>query len=217
MIMPDPTAPKVAEYLLRIKAVELSPERPFTWSSGLRSPIYCDNRRILSHPEIRTGIKDRLVERIRERFGVPDNIVGIATGGIAEGVLVAQELELPFAYVRGKPKGHGKENAIEGDLEEGSETVLIEDLISTGKSSIDAVKRLRDAGYQVKGLVAIFSYGFERAEKAFQEAECPYSVLTDHATLTRTASEQGILTEAEIGLLEEWRQDPEKWSNERTS
>ncbi len=207
----DETATKVAEFLLRIKAVELSPQEPFRWSSGLLSPIYCDNRKILSHPGIRTHIRQQLSTRIQDLFGKPDAIVGVATGGIAMGVLVAQELGLPFAYVRGEAKGHGKENVIEGDIEEGAVTVVLEDLISTGKSSLNAVERLREGGYKVKGLAAIYSYGFAEAEERFQKADCRYTVLTDHDTLIQQASENGAISKDQLETLQDWRKDPEEW------
>lgn len=215
--MPDETATKVAEFLLRIKAVELSPEDPFTWSSGLISPIYCDNRKILSYPRIRTFIRQELSSRLQEEFGNPEAIAGVATGGIAPGVLVAQELGLPFVYVRSEPKEHGKQKAIEGVLEKGNEVVVIEDLISTGQSSLNAVERLREEGLRVKGLVAIFSYGFEKAREAFEEKGCPFSVLSQHDVLIREARKQGFISEKELNALEEWRKAPEEWGKEQES
>ncbi|MFB6257674.1 MAG: orotate phosphoribosyltransferase [Flavobacteriales bacterium] len=211
MKIADDTAAKVAEFLLRIKAVELAPNKPFRWSSGLLSPIYCDNRKVLSHPRIRTHIRQQLSERVQEEFGKPDAIVGVATGGIAIGALLAQELGIPFAYVRSEPKGHGKENVIEGDLEKRAGIVVIEDLISTGKSSLHAVQNLKDEGYRVKGLAAIFSYGFEEAAERFREAECRFTVLTDHETLIRKASDQGTVSKEELETLEDWRKDPVEW------
>jgi orotate phosphoribosyltransferase len=214
MNMADDTAAKVAEFLLRIKAVELSPNKPFRWSSGLLSPIYCDNRKILSHPSIRTHIRQELSSRVQEKFGKPDAIVAVATGGIAIGALVAQEIGLPFAYARGEAKSHGKQNAIEGDLEEGASTVVIEDLISTGKSSLNAVERTKEAGYRVKGLVAIFSYALPEAEKRFEEAQLSYSTLTDHQQLIQQASEQGTISRDDLATLKAWREAPEEWGTE---
>lgn len=208
MNVADDSAANVAEFLLRIKAVELSPQTPFRWSSGILSPIYCDNRRILSHQRTRTQIAKRLSEKISKDHGDPDAIVGVATGGIGIGILVAQELGLPFAYVRGEAKSHGKENAIEGALEEGADVIVVEDLISTGSSSLNAVERLRSEGHQVKGLVAIFSYGFEEAEQRFKEADCCYSVLTDFNALLRKASEQEYIAEKDLKILKDWHQDP---------
>ncbi len=214
MKMADDTAAKVAEFLLQIKAVELSPQSPFRWSSGLLSPIYCDNRRILSYPRIRTYIRQQLSERVREDPGSPDAIVGVATGGIGIGSLVAQELGLPFAYVRGEPKSHGKENTIEGALEDGAAVVVIEDLISTGSSSINAVERLRSEGFRVKGLIAIFSYGFEEAGERFKEASCRYSVLTDYSSLIQKASDHGFIPQKDLKVLEDWKLDPKEWGKQ---
>ena len=168
MILNNDRAVKVAEFLLQIKAVKLQPKNPFTWASGWKSPIYCDNRVTLSYPNIRTFIRQNYSELILDHFGKPDVIAGVATGGIAQGALVAEELGLPFIYVRSSPKGHGMGNQIEGHFEEGQKVIVIEDLISTGGSSLKAVDALRDANLDVKGLVAIFTYGFEVAETNFK-------------------------------------------------
>jgi orotate phosphoribosyltransferase len=183
MILNKDKALKVAEFLLQIKAVKLQPNEPFTWASGWASPIYCDNRKTLSFPSIRTFIRQGYAEAILDHFGKPDVIAGVATGGIAQGALVAQELGIPFIYVRSSAKGHGLGNQIEGHYEKGQRVVVIEDLISTGGSSLVAVEALREAGCEVKGLVAIFTYGFEIALKNFADAECPFVTLTDYEHL----------------------------------
>ena len=172
MTMKEDSGLKVAEFLLQIKAIELRPENPFTWASGWRSPIYCDNRKTLSFPKIRTYIRQQFVESIREAYGKPEVIAGVATGGIAIGALVAEELGVPFVYVRSSAKAHGLGNMIEGYLEQGKDVVVIEDLISTGNSSLNAVAALREAGANVKGMVAIFSYGFQVAADNFKAAGC---------------------------------------------
>lgn len=202
---------KVAEFLLRIKAIELSPEQPFTWASGWKSPIYCDNRKSLSYPNVRTYIRQEFVNAINEQFGKPDVIVGVATGGIAIGALVAQDLGLPFAYVRAAAKGHGLQNRIEGVIEQGQSVVVIEDLISTGKSSLDAVEVLRNEGCNVKGMAAIFTYGFDVARKNFQEASVPLVVLTDYETLMKQALHSGHVSENHLDLLRSWREKPAEW------
>ena len=170
MILNNDRALKVAEFLLQIKAIKLQPTNPFTWASGWKSPIYCDNRKTLSYPAIRTFIRQAYAEVILEKYGKPDFIAGVATGGIAQGALVAQELGIPFVYVRSTAKGHGLTNQIEGDFEAGQKVVVIEDLISTGGSSLKAVEALRNAGCEVKGLVAIFTYDFDVAKENFKKA-----------------------------------------------
>jgi orotate phosphoribosyltransferase len=202
---------KIAELLLKVKAVKLQPNEPFTWASGIQSPIYCDNRITLSHPQIRTHIRQMMSEAVIENFGKPDVIVGVATGAIALGVLVAQELGLPFIYVRSSAKGHGRQNLIEGAFEKGQEAVVIEDLISTGGSSLKAVEALREAGISVKGLAAIFTYGFESAEKNFNQAECGYATLTDYQLLLEKALSSNYIEKNQLSLLREWRQDPKNW------
>ena len=186
----------VAEFLLRIKAVELKPENPFTWASGMKSPIYCDNRKTLSFPAIRTFLRQQFVEVIESKFGKPDVIAGVATGGIAIGALIAQELGLPFIYVRSEPKKHGLGNQIEGVLEEGQSVVVIEDLISTGGSSLQAVAALRDAGAKVNGLVAIFTYGFDKAKDNFANAKCTLHTLSDYDSLLVQAVKQQYISAA---------------------
>lgn len=205
---------KVAEFLLQIKAIKLQPDNPFTWTSGWQSPIYCDNRITLSYPTIRTYIRQKLANLITEEFGKVDIIAGVATAGIPQGVLVAQELGLPFIYVRSKAKEHGTGSLIEGEFKEGQRVVVIEDLISTGKSSIQAINALREAGCIVIGLAGIFSYGFQLAEDNFQKAKCPYFTLSNYPALIKYAAENQIIASSELKLLEKWRVDPENWQTE---
>jgi orotate phosphoribosyltransferase len=206
---------KVAEFLLRIKAIQLRPQDPFTWASGRLSPIYCDNRKLLSHPSVRTFVRQLASELVTERFGKPDGIAGVATGGIALGALVAQELGVPFCYVRSSAKAHGTGRRVEGDLDTMRNVVVIEDLISTGKSSLEAVDALREEDIEVKGLVAIFSYGFADARARFEEARCPFEVLTDYPTMLAQAQAEGYITEDQTTLLESWSSDPVSWSDQR--
>lgn len=207
----DDTALKVAEYLLQIKAIKLQPEDPFTWASGIKSPIYCDNRKTLSYPTIRTFIRQCYAKKIEETFGKPDIIAGVATGGIPHGALVAQELGLPFVYVRSSAKGHGLGNIIEGDYEEGQSVVVIEDLISTGGSSLKAVEDLRAAKLNVKGLVAIFTYGFDVAQENFDKANCRFETLTNYEYLLDVAVSKKYITEDYLNTLREWKDNPKEW------
>ncbi|WP_028297651.1 orotate phosphoribosyltransferase [Olivibacter sitiensis] len=202
---------KVAEFLLQIKAIKLQPSKPFTWASGWKSPIYCDNRITLSHPTVRTYIRQKLSSLIQEEFGSVAMIAGVATAGIPQGVLVAQDLGLPFVYVRSSAKDHGRQNLIEGDVISGQRVVVVEDLISTGKSSLKAVEALREAGCDVVGLVAIFSYGFDVAEANFKEAKCRYATLSNYNALIKYAAEHNDITHEEEDLLREWRRDPANW------
>jgi len=208
----DECARNVAEYLLQIKAVKLSPDKPFTWASGWKSPIYCDNRKTLSYPNIRTYIRQQFVEAINREFGKPDLIAGVATGGIALGVLVAQELGVPFCYVRSSSKGHGLQNMIEGVAEPGQNTIVIEDLISTGKSSLDAVDALRAAGVTVKGMAAIFTYDFDVAQSNFERSGCKLLTLTDYHALLKCALKLEYVNKSHMETLGEWRKSPEAWS-----
>lgn len=208
------SALKVAEFLLQIKAVKLQPDQPFTWASGWKSPIYCDNRVTLSYPNIRTFIRQEFVSAITEEFGKPDLIAGVATGGIALGALIAQELGLPFAYIRSTSKGHGMQNKIEGHVESGQSVVVIEDLVSTGKSSLDAVDALRQAGVNIKGMAAIFTYGFQQATDAFKEADVQLITLTDYDYLIKQAVKAEYIDEKDIKSLQEWRVRPEIWKQE---
>ena len=212
MILNSEKALKVAEFLLQIKAVKLEPNNPFTWASGWKSPIYCDNRVTLSFPNIRTFIRQGYAESIVEKFGKPDIIAGVATGGIAQGALVAQELGVPFIYVRSSAKEHGMGNQIEGFYEEGKKVVVIEDLISTGGSSLQAVEALRAAGCEVKGLVAIFSYGFDIAAENFANAKCAFETLTNYDYLMSQAVKHDYITESDVESLQSWRQDPANWN-----
>jgi orotate phosphoribosyltransferase len=202
---------KIAESLLQIKAIKLQPSNPFTWASGWKSPIYCDNRITLSHPGIRTYIRQKLTVLIQDQFGTVDCIAGVATAGIPQGVLVAQELGLPFIYVRAKAKEHGTGSLIEGEVIKGQRVVVIEDLISTGKSSLQAVRALRDAGCVVAGLAAIFTYGFEKADESFKEAKCPYFTLSNYSALISYAAEHQMIKPEDLKLLEDWRIKPETW------
>jgi orotate phosphoribosyltransferase len=202
---------KVSEYLLQIKAIKLNLSIPYTWASGWKSPIYCDNRKTLSFPQIRNYIRDELVKLIREEFGEPEIIAGVATAGIPHGILVAQDLGLPFIYVRPEDKKHGLENQIEGVIESGKSVVVVEDLVSTGKSSLNAVNAIRDAGANVKGMVAIFTYGFKIASDKFIKEKCPLFTLTDYDSLILQALESGYIKESDLISLKKWRESPEKW------
>ncbi len=204
-------AENIAKSLLQVKAVKLSPKKPFKWASGWNSPIYCDNRLILSYPQIRTYIRQEFVKIIREEIGHIDIIVGVATGGIAIGVLVAQEMGLPFAYVRSSQKEHGLSNQIEGVVESGQRVVVIEDLISTGGSSMAAVDALREVGCNVKAIIAIFNYGFEVATKRFKDAKCRMLSLSNYDTLVDYAVASDLLKKEDHSSLKKWRVDPENW------
>jgi orotate phosphoribosyltransferase len=204
---------KVAEFLLQIKAIKLQPNNPFTWASGWKSPIYCDNRITLSHPSIRTYIRQRLASLVQEEYGSVSVIAGVATAGIPQGVLVAQELGLPFIYVRSAPKGHGRGNLIEGEFSEGQRVVVVEDLISTGKSSLQAVEALREAGLEVAGLVAIFNYGFDAANDNFKDAKCRFTTLSNYSALVDYAANHNFVSEDDLKLLRQWRENPSEWGN----
>lgn len=214
MIQMNDMAQQTANFLLQVKAVKLNNDNPFTWASGRKSPIYCDNRVTLSHPLIRTFIRQHFVEIINEYFGEVDVIAGVATGGIAQGALVAQELGKPFVYVRSEEKKHGLTNQIEGEIHEGQTVVVIEDLVSTGKSSLIAVKALREKGCNVKGMVAIFTYGLEVAAKNFEEADVELHTLTDYDTLIEVARREEYIHENQMQSLSAWRVNPERWSEE---
>ena len=202
---------QVAEFLLQIKAIKLQPDNPFTWASGWKSPIYCDNRITLSHPTIRTYIRQQLTVLIQEEFGAVGCIAGVATAGIPQGVLIAQELGLPFIYVRSKPKDHGTGNLIEGEILSGKRVVVIEDLVSTGKSSLQAVEALRNAGYEVAGLVAIFTYGFDLATDNFKQAKCKCFTLSNYNALLKYAEQRQYITADEAVILKQWRMSPSTW------
>ena len=200
-----------ASRLLEVQAVKVQPDAPFTWASGWKSPFYCDNRKTLSYPELRTFVKDNLVVLVKEFFAEADAVAGVATGAIAQGALVADAMELPFCYVRSKAKDHGMGNLIEGTLPEGSKVVVVEDLISTGGSSLKAVEALRAAGFEVVGMVAAYTYGFPVAEAAFREADVKLVTLTNYEAVVKVATETGYITREQQPTLDEWRKDPANW------
>lgn len=205
---------KIANYLLQTKAVKLiniEKDKPFTWASGWKSPIYCDNRITLSFPEIRTFIKDELARSVKENFGDAEVIAGVATGAIAQGALVADMLQLPFVYIRSAAKTHGMSNMIEGKLDKGKKVVVIEDLVSTGKSSLAAVEAIREAGAEVLGMVAIFTYGFDNAEENFKAANCKLITLSNYNTLISLAIKNSYVSGKDLGSLENWRKSPQTW------
>jgi orotate phosphoribosyltransferase len=205
------TASSVADMLLKIEAIKLSVNKPFTWSSGWKSPIYCDNRMSLSFPEIRTAIKEGLATCIRENFFTVECIAGVATAGIPQGALVADVLNLPFIYVRPKPKDHGMENLIEGKIIKGQKVVVVEDLVSTGGSSLKSVSALREAGFQVLGMVSIFNYGFEIATRNFYEADVSLISLSDYSHLISHAQQKKYISDNDVTSLKAWRVDPANW------
>ncbi|PDM40282.1 MULTISPECIES: orotate phosphoribosyltransferase [unclassified Geobacillus] len=202
---------EIATHLLRIGAVSLQPNEPFTWSSGLKSPIYCDNRLTLAYPNVRNAIADGLTKLIRAHFSNVEAIAGTATAGIPHAAWVSERLNLPMCYVRSQAKGHGKGKQIEGKVDKGQKVVVVEDLISTGGSSLNAVRALREAGCQVLGIVAIFTYGLEKAKQAFAENNVEVYTLTDYDTLIETAVELGVVTEQDLTTLRKWRENPEEW------
>lgn len=202
---------KLAKALMDIKAVLLRPQEPFTWASGWHSPIYCDNRRILSHPELRAQVAQWLADKAMELYPEAEVVAGVATGAIAHGVLAADRMQKPFVYVRPKPKDHGTGSQIEGELAPGKKVVVIEDLISTGMSSLAAVKALRDTGAEVLGMVAIFTYGFDLAAQRFEEDKVRLDTLSNYSALVDVASETGYISSAAKSLLHEWRENPSEW------
>jgi orotate phosphoribosyltransferase len=214
MILNKDTAEKTAELLLQINAIKLNPKNPFTWASGWKSPIYCDNRLTLSFPPIRNYLREEFEKIIEKQFGKPDVIAGVATGAIGIGILVAEIMGLPFVYVRPEPKKHGRQNQVEGFLQKGQNVVVVEDLISTGKSSIMAVEALRDAGANVKGMVAIFTYGFPVAQENFKAANVELCTLSNYENLLNLAVAKKYITEAEQGILLEWNKAPDVWGVE---
>lgn len=207
----DSLKKEFASKLLKVKAIKLQPNNPFTWASGWSSPFYCDNRKTLSYPELRNYIKLELVHAILEAFPEVEAIAGVATGAIAQGALVADELHLPFVYVRSKPKDHGLENLIEGELRPGSKVVVVEDLVSTGSSSLKAVEAIRRDGCNVIGMVAAYTYGFPEAEEAFNKANVQLVTLTDYEHVVAEALETEYIVESDVELLHEWRKDPAHW------
>lgn len=215
MIYNTDSASKVAESLLQIKAIKLNNNKPFTWASGLKSPIYCDNRVALSYPKIRTYIRQQIVEAIEENFGQVDVIAGVATAGIPQAALVAAAMGLPLVYIRSSEKKHGMTNKIEGVINEGQSVVVIEDLISTGKSSLNAVEALRSAGANVKGMIAIFTYGLQKATENFENANCKLITISDYENLIKLATESNYISNKDLVSLMEWRKDPQAWSDEK--
>ncbi|NBC58171.1 MAG: orotate phosphoribosyltransferase [Bacteroidetes bacterium] len=214
MILDDNTAQETAELLLQINAIKLKPQDPFTWSSGIKSPIYCDNRIVLSYPPIRNYIKGEMAKQVEQLYGKPDIIAGVATGAIGIGALVADALGLPFVYVRPQPKSHGRQNQIEGQLEPHQNVVVIEDLISTGQSSLNAVKALKnEAQANIKGLLAIFSYGFDKAVKNFEDAKIQVNTLSNYEHLIQKAFDTRYLNRDELNLLKTWHLNPKAWES----
>ncbi|AEV32553.1 orotate phosphoribosyltransferase [Owenweeksia hongkongensis] len=211
MIFDKEIARQTAEQLLQIKAIKLQPEDPFTWASGWKSPIYCDNRIILSYPMVRNYVREHLVKAIEEKYGTPDVIAGVATGAIAMGILVAQEMGLPFVYVRPEAKSHGRKNQIEGVIDSGQSVVVIEDLISTGGSSLKAVEALREENAKVIGMAAVFTYGFPVADENFKNANCDLLTLSDYNHLLEQVRDNGFLEDTTFATLQEWRKDPSAW------
>lgn len=212
MVFSNSSAAQTAEFLLQIKAIQLRPENPFVWASGWKSPIYCDNRMALSFPSIRNFLRDEMVKVIRAHYPGVEVIAGVATGAIALAALVAQELGLPMVYVRSTAKEHGRQNLVEGYLEPNRRVVVIEDLISTGKSSLQAVDALRALDAQVLGMVGIFTYGFPVADSAFEAANCALTTLSDYDALLAHAQAVGTIKEEEMHLLSEWRKSPSTWA-----
>ena len=207
----DTTMKAFANKLLEVKAIKLQPNNPFTWASGWKSPFYCDNRKTLSFPALRNYVKQELVHNILEHFPEAEAVAGVATGAIAQGALVADALHLPFIYVRSKPKDHGMENLIEGELQPGTKVMVVEDLISTGGSSLKAVEAIRKYGCEVVGMVASYTYGFQTAKDAFENANVQLVTLTDYEHVVAQALETGYINEADVTLLHEWRKDPANW------
>lgn len=212
MIFDKATAKQTAKLLLQINAIKLQPSNPFTWASGWKSPIYCDNRIILSYPPIRNYVRENLAKQIEKQFGKPDVIAGVATGAIGIGALVAEYLGLPFIYVRPEAKEHGRQNQIEGFIESGQNVVVVEDLISTGKSSLNAVKALKEAGVNVKGMVAIFSYGFEVAANNFEREKVTLHTLSNYESLLEQALDTKYITSKEQDILAAWSVNPSEWN-----
>ena len=212
MIFNKETAEKTAELLLQINAIKLNPKNPFSWASGWKSPIYCDNRLILSFPAIRNFIRDEFSKNIEQEFGRPDVIAGVATGAIGIGILVAEKMGLPFVYVRPEPKKHGKQNQVEGFLQKGQNVVVVEDLISTGNSSLLAVEALKQAEANIKGMAAIFNYGFGVADDNFNKAKITLKTLSNYENLLHLAVEKDFINEKEYQTLKEWRENPSTWN-----
>lgn len=212
MIFSKDIAKKTAELLLQINAIKLQPNDPFTWASGWKSPIYCDNRIVLSYPQIRNYVRETLAKQIEDLYGKPDVIAGVATGAIGIGALVAEYLNLPFIYVRPEAKKHGRQNQVEGHAEKGQTVVIVEDLISTGKSSLNAAKALREAELNIKGMVAIFSYGFDVAKENFSDANINLNTLGNYESLLEQALDTKYITQKELEILSLWNENPSEWN-----
>jgi orotate phosphoribosyltransferase len=212
MVLDKKVAEQTVNYLTQINAIKLNTKKPFTWTSGIKSPIYCDNRLILSFPEVRKYVADKMTEIVENKYGKDISIAGVATGAIAIGAMIAERLNLPYAYVRPEPKGHGLKNQIEGNIKKGSNVVVIEDLISTGKSSLNAINALKSEAYNVMGMLSIFSYNFEFANKKFENENISINCLSDYNTLVELIQSEGKLDFQEINRLKKWREDPKTWS-----
>ncbi|MCL4109546.1 UNVERIFIED_CONTAM: hypothetical protein GTU68_038941 [Idotea baltica] len=206
---------QIAKKLLQVNAIKLNPAQPFTWASGIKSPIYCDNRISLSYPDIRTFIKIKLSE-LSSQFETFDTVAGVATAGIPHGALIADQLNLPFAYIRSKAKAHGRQNLIEGKIDKGAKVLVVEDLISTGMSSLKAVDAVKETGATVVGVIAIFTYDFPQAKEAFEKANCPLKTLSSYPALLEQAVEQEYINEQELSVLKEWNLDPTRWAEKNT-
>ena len=212
MVLDKKVAEQTINYLTQINAIKLNTKNPFTWTSGIKSPIYCDNRLILSYPNVRKFIADEMTDIVKNLYGEKISIAGVATGAIAIGAMIAERLNLPYAYVRPEPKGHGLKNQIEGNINEGSSIVVIEDLISTGKSSLNAINALKSEGYNVMGMLSIFSYNFQFANKKFEDENISINSLSDYNSLVNLIQSEGTLDSNEISRLKKWREDPKTWS-----
>ena len=211
MVLDKKVAEQTINYLTQINAIKLNTKNPFTWTSGIKSPIYCDNRLILSYPDVRKFIADEMTNIVKNLYGENISVAGVATGAIAIGAMIAERLDLPYAYVRPEPKGHGLKNQIEGSIQGGSNVVVIEDLISTGKSSLNAINALKSEGFNVMGMLSIFSYNFHFANKKFEDLNISINSLSDYNSLVEKIESEGSLNEIEINRLKTWREDPKIW------
>jgi len=212
MVLDKKVAEQTVNYLTQINAIKLNTKKPFTWTSGIKSPIYCDNRLILSFPNVRKFVADKMTEIVENKYGKDICIAGVATGAIAIGAMIAERLNLPYAYVRPEPKEHGLKNQIEGNIKKGSNIVVIEDLISTGKSSLNAINALKSEGYNVMGMLSIFSYNFQFANKKFEDENISINSLSDYNSLVNLIQSEGTLDSNEISRLKKWRENPKTWS-----
>ena len=212
MVLDKKVAEQTVNYLTQINAIKLNTKKPFTWTSGIKSPIYCDNRLILSFPDVRKFVADKMTEIVENKYGKDICIAGVATGAIAIGAMIAERLNLPYAYVRPEPKEHGLKNQIEGNIKKGSNIVVIEDLISTGKSSLNAINALKSEGYNVMGMLSIFSYNFQFANKKFEDENISINSLSDYNSLVNLIQSEGTLDSNEISRLKKWRENPKTWS-----